>query len=141
MVSVPVVMAVSAALVGIVPATAAAIMVFAATAMVSVMTAAVMTAAVMTATVMTATAMVSVMTAAVMAATVMTATAMVSVMTAAVMTATMMAATVMTATTVLHKRYEAGRDIGFQDRHGGCLCRPRYKTCGDESACKGRRHA
>jgi hypothetical protein len=126
MVSVPVVMAVSAALVGIVPATAAAIMVFAATAMVSVMTAAVMTAAVMTATVMTATAMVSVMTAA--------------VMTATMMAATMMAATVMTATTVLHKRYEAGRDIGFQDRHGGCLCRPRYKTCGDESACKGRRH-
>ncbi|MGE5259843.1 MAG: hypothetical protein ACM3MH_03070 [Actinomycetota bacterium] len=47
-------------------------------------------------------------------------------MTAAV-TATMTAAV----TTVTHKRHHSGSGIAFQDRHRGCLCRRRYKTCGE----------
>jgi hypothetical protein len=51
------------------------------------------------------------------------------VATAAMTVAT--AAMTMSTTTATNKRYEGGRGIALKDRHGGCLCRPQYKTCGD----------
>jgi hypothetical protein len=38
------------------------------------------------------------------------------------------------------KRNYTGSGIAFQDRHRGCLGRPRYKTCGEQSAREGSRH-
>jgi hypothetical protein len=52
-----------------------------------------------------------------------------------------MAATMATATaTATDKRYDVGGGIAFQDRQGGCLCRPRYETSGEQSSRKGNRH-
>jgi hypothetical protein len=98
MVLVPVVMAVPAALVGIMPTTAT-IVALAATAVMSVLT-----------TVTVSTTAVSVLT-----------TVTVSTTTVAMSTATM---AVSTATAATDECYKAGRGIAFKDRHGGCLCRP-----------------
>ena len=48
--------------------------------------------------------------------------------TAATTTTTAASTTVATATAT-DKRYDTGSGIAFQDRHRGCLCRPRYETC------------
>jgi hypothetical protein len=61
---------------------------------------------------------------------------------AAMMTATAMmtAAAAMTAAAT-DKCYDTGSGIAFQDRQRGCLCRPQYKTCGEQSARKGSHHS
>jgi hypothetical protein len=67
------------------------------------------------------------------AAVMMLATTTAAVMMLATTTAAVVLATTTTVTTVAltNKRYDTWSGIAFQDRHRGCLCRPRHKTCGE----------